>query len=97
MANNFNFTEPGYTPTSYDFMFGGEEVFSVLAGTNNNFTAIWADANAGLSTGRLYVSSPSAFSVLEMTDRTLIDAYSTTVKGAANEYLQQEDVIDINI
>jgi len=70
---------------------------AVLAGTDDNFTAIWADANTSSTSGRLYVSSPSAFSVLEMTDVTLVDAYSTTVKGAANEYLQQEDVVDINI
>jgi hypothetical protein len=96
-ANNFNFTESGYTPTSYDFQFGAEEIFNVLAGTNNNFVAIWADVNTSLTSGRLYVSSPSNFSVLEMTDRRLVDAYSTTIKGAANEYLQQEDVVDINI
>jgi len=70
---------------------------AVLAGTDDNFTAIWADANTSSTSGRLYVSSPSDFSVLEMTDGTLVDAYSTTVKGAANEYLQQEGVIDINI
>ena len=97
MANNFNFTEPGYAPTSYDFLFGTIETFSVLAGINNNFVAIWAEADASLTSGKLYVSSPSDFSILEMTNRTLVDAYSTTTKGAAGEYLQQEDVVDINI
>ncbi len=70
---------------------------TVLAGTNDNFTAIWADANTSLTSGQMYIASPSALSVINITNKTLIDAYTTTIKGAANEYLQQEDVVDINI
>lgn len=70
---------------------------TVLAGTDDNFTAIWVDADASLTAGRMYTASPSALSVINITDKTLVDAYTTTRKGAANEYLQQEDVVDINI
>jgi hypothetical protein len=65
--------------------------------TANNFTAIWADADTSISGGQMYVASPSALSVINTASKTLVDIYSATVKGAANEYLQQEDVVDINI
>ena len=32
MANNFNFTESGYTPTSYDFLFVVLEIFYFVGG-----------------------------------------------------------------
>jgi len=98
MAYNFNFTDSGYVPDNYDFDFGAEEVvtiYNVLAGINNNFTAIWADADAGLYTGKIYIASLAAFSIVN--DTVLIDYYTTTHKGAVNETLEQNDIKDINI
>jgi len=98
MAYNFNFTDSGYVPDNYDFDFGPEEeitTYNVLAGTNNNFTSIWADPDASLSNGKFYVASPEAFSIVN--DTVLVDYYTTTHKGAANEVLEQDDIKDINI
>ncbi len=98
MSYNFNFIDSSYTPSSYDFDFGAEEVFviyNVLAGVNNNFTAIWADADAGLYSGRIYIASPAAFSIVN--DTLLVDYYTTTHKGVANETLEQDDIKDVNI
>ena len=98
MAYSFNFTESDYIPDSYDFDFGAEEeitVYSVLAGVSNNFTSIWADVDASLSTGKIYIASPAAFSIVN--NNVLVDYYTTTFGGRANESLDQEDIIDINI
>jgi len=96
MAHNFNFTEGGYIPDSYDFDFGLDiHIYNVLAGASNNFTAIWADPTASLSTGKFYVASPAAFSIIDNT--LLVDYYTTTFGGRANETLIQNDIKDINI
>ncbi len=96
MPNNFNFTESGYTPTSYDFNFYTAGVaYTVLAGTNNNFTAVWADLTTSLTTGKIYIASSAAFSILN--SAVLVDYYTTTHSGGANEALDQNDIIDINI
>ncbi len=96
MANNFDFIESGYVPDSYDFDFTSESfVYNVLAGTSNNFTAIWADPTTSLSTGKMYIASPAAFSVVDST--VLVDYYTTTHSGAGEEVLQREDIKDINI
>jgi hypothetical protein len=101
MAYNFNFTDTGYIPNNYDFDFNPlpqPEVittYNVLAGASNNFTAIWADADASLSTGRLYIASRAAFSIVN--DTVLVDYYTTEHKGAAGEALEQNDIKDINI
>ncbi len=96
MAHNFDFTESGYTPTSYDFNFGLDiPVYYVLAGTSNNFTAIWADSTTSLSTGKIYIASSAVFSIVD--SAVLVDYYTTTHSGGANEALDQNDIIDINI
>jgi len=96
MAHNFNFTEGGYIPDSYDFDFEGEsDIYNVLAGISNNFIAIWADADASLSNGKFYVASLAAFSIVN--DTALFDYYTETHAGATNETLEQDDIIDINI
>lgn len=102
MATNFNFTESGYVP-SYNFNFGLDWVpsyFHILAGTSNNFTAIWADEDASMDNSKkMYVASASAFSVVVLNDpdSVLFNYYTTTHSGAGNEALTQEDIKDINI
>ncbi len=96
MPNNFDFTESGYTPTSYDFNFYTlVYAYTVLAGTSNNFTAIWADPTTSLTTGKIYIASPAVFSIVD--SAVLVDYYTTTHSGAGNESLNQDDIIDINI
>lgn len=95
---NFNFTEGGYTPTSYDFNFGATtNIFNILGGTINSFVAVWADPTASLTNGKIYVSSQSAFSVINMVDNTLYDYYTTSHKGRGNETLESDTVIDLNV
>ena len=70
-------------------------VYNIIMGGNNNFTAIWADPTAGLHNGRVYIASPAAFSIINNT--VLIDYYTTTFGGRANETLTQDDIKDINV
>ena len=96
MAHNFNFNQPGYISNNYNFNFYTPIItYSILAGVSNNFTAIWADSDASLSNGKFYVASPAAFSIVN--DTLLVDYYTTTHPGAANETLEQNDIKDINI
>jgi len=96
MAHNFNFDQPGYIPNNYNFNFYTPVItYDVLAGTSNNFTAIWADPDANLSTGKIYIASSAAFSIIDNT--LLVDYYTTTFGGRANETLIQNDIKDINI
>ncbi len=96
MAHDFDFTESGYIPISYDFDFYTPIAsYTILAGTSNNFTAIWADPTTSLTTGKIYIASSSAFSIVDST--VLVDYYTTTHSGGANEALNQDDIVDINI
>jgi hypothetical protein len=95
MPNNFDFSESGYTP-SYDFNFGLGNSFYILAGTSDNFIAIWADPTTSLTSGRFYVSSSDAFSVVESSDRSLYDFYTSSHAGRGGEALLSSDIVDIN-
>lgn len=75
-------------------------IYSVLCGTSTNYSAVWADSNANIRSGNLYVSttgSGSAFSVVNLENNVLIDCYSTTISGSYREALINENVADINI
>ena len=94
---NFNFTESEYTP-SYDFNFGETyNVYTILKGLTNNFVAIWADFDAGLNNGKMYVSSASAFSIVNLSDHSIEDWYSISHIGRANKSLEHEDIVDLNV
>jgi hypothetical protein len=93
---NFDFTQEGYSPTNYNFLFGWYNYY-LLKGISNNFTAIWADPRASINSGKMYVSSPEAFSIVNLTSKTIYDYYTTTHSGIRNEALQSNDVTDLYI
>jgi hypothetical protein len=93
---NFNFTNPYSIPDEYDFLFGWLTYY-LLKGTSNNFTAIWADPRASITSGKMYVSSPEAFSIVNITNKTIYDYYTTTHSGIRAEALQSNDVTDLYI
>jgi hypothetical protein len=98
MATNFNFLQSGYVPSS-DFNFGVESTtaYSILVGASNNFTAVWADSNAAFGAGKFYASSADGFSIVDLSDNSLYDAYTQTRKGRGNETLNSNDIVDINV
>jgi hypothetical protein len=104
--NNFDFGGESYSPLPpYVFNFGIDEQpvdnnRYVLFGSINNFVAIWADATASLTNGKMYASSSgpgASFNVVNLDTEALVDYYTTTHNGAFNEPLDQEDVVDINV
>jgi len=98
MSNNFNFTESGYTPNSYDFDFNpGYFMYNILSGTNRNFIAIWADPTANINTAKVYVGTNASFFVINLENKVLYDSYSLTKVGGFNESLDKEDIVDINV
>jgi len=101
---DFNFTnERTQLPeaTDVNFNFGPEIVIiarRILAGQSNNITAIWASPTASRSSGKMYITSTgsgAALSVIDLGAVSLYDRYTSTIKGRANETLDQDDPIDI--
>lgn len=98
MPTNFNFTESGYVPSStFDFGATAPNSYSILAGASNNFTSIWADTNASRSAGKMYISSGSAFTIIDLETKTVYDRYTQELKGRGNETLNTTGVVDLNV
>jgi len=95
MGYDFNFVDSGYV-VSYDFHFRSP-YHSILAGTSNNFIAIWADPDASMTNGKFYASTADATSVVNTADSSLYDAYTQTRAGRGNETLNSDDIVDINV
>jgi hypothetical protein len=99
MANNFNFTESGYSsgpPYNFDFSPPAAS-YSIIKGLTNDFSAIWADPDAGLSAGKMYIGLSGYFNVVNLSDQTIYDWYSTSHIGRGNETLDGSDIVDINV
>ena len=98
MSNNFNFTEFGYVPGSYDFDFSvGGFTYNILSGVGDNFVAVWADPTANIDTAKVYVGSDVSFFVIDLEKKILYDTYTTSKKGSFGESLSQENIVDINV
>lgn len=99
MPNNFNFTESGYVPgPPYDFDFSPPAPsYSIIKGNSNNFSAIWADTDAGLNAGKMYIGLEGYFNVVNLSDQTICDWYSTVHQGGAGVVLSESDIVDINV
>lgn len=99
MSYDFNFTESGYVPGApFNFNFAPPfEKYYILKGITNNFIAIWADPQASLTNNKMYVSSAAAFSVVDLENKDIDDYYTQSHVGRANEALEHEDIIDLNI
>ena len=99
---DFDFTEGGYTPPvdslAADFDFAPAGVYTILAGSSTDFTSIWAEPTADISTGRFQVASRgtgAALSIIIINDNTLYDYYTTTVSGRAEEALESNKIVDL--
>jgi len=97
----FNFKDATYKrpkqPLEFNFI---GNIFYILGGNSNNFTAIWADEKASRSSFKFYSASTghgASLSVVDLSTKQLVDFYTTSHTGAANEKLTSEDVVDINI
>jgi len=101
MSHDFNFTEGGYIPGNLNFDFSPPPTpptsYSILKGISNNFVAIWADLDAGLNNGKMYIGSQGYFQVVKLDDQTIYDWYSVSQKGRGNETLDNNDIVDINV
>ncbi len=98
----FDFDSGGYAAPSFGevpFRFNPlpSQLKYILAGTSNNFVAIWADATANLTNGKMYVSAQDAFSVVDLGDIALEDYYTETHAGRGGESLESNDIVDINV
>ena len=99
---DFDFTEGGYTPPAdsleADFSFIPAGVYLILAGVSTDFTSIWAEPDANLTTGRFQVGTRgtgAALSIINIPTNTLYDYYTTTVSGRAGEALDSNKTADL--
>jgi len=72
-------------------------IYNIIVGGNNNFTAIYADLNSAIGVGKLYIASSAVFSIVDLESKKLVDYYTTTFAGRANETLDQPNIKDINV
>lgn len=93
MANNFNFTESGYVPgLPYNFDFGPSvETYAVIKGSSNVFSSVWVWNN------KMYVSNSDALTIVDLNDNKVCDYYTKDHVGRANESLNGDNIVDINV
>lgn len=75
-------------------------VYNILSGTSVNYNSIWADSNANINTGKVYVATTgpgAAFSAVDLQRNVVVDTHTIDIKGAAGEFLDSEDIVDINV
>ena len=76
------------------------EIYRILAGTSQNFVAVWAEADANIENSRMYVASAgtgAAFSVINLESKTLFDSYTQLDGGNYEEPLEGENIKDISV
>ena len=74
--------------------------YNILSGTSLDYNSIWADINANINTGKFYVAttgSGAALSVVDLQLKTLADSYTLYNMGINKEFLNSEDIVDINV
>lgn len=88
---NFNFTEAGYSPDS-NFNFGvNVRIFNILMGESNNFISVWVYNN------KMFIGSNNCLNIVDLESNSVVDFYTTTYGGEANEELDTENILDINV
>ena len=105
MTTNFNFEAPIvlYIP-DYSFGPSGISYFYILQGSKN-LTSIWAEPTASFGSGRVFIASSSSLNIVnsdidatrDRFNSTLWDWYSTTISGRAEQALDSEGIVDINV
>ena len=97
---NFDFIDGSYIPGDYDFEFDPtifKTIYRVLKGTNDNFNSVWADADASLTNGKFYFTSPDMVQIVNLTTNKVWDYYTQDHGGRAQEKLNSDDIVDINV
>jgi hypothetical protein len=62
-----------------------------------DFVAVWASIDTTVSGGKIYISTPDNFSIIDLSDESILDYYTTTYTGIRGEVLQSNDVVDLYI
>lgn len=72
-------------------------LYNILRGcSTNNFVGVWADKDASLINGKFYVVGKGCFNIVEITNKSIYDYYTTTCSGRAQESLNYVEITDIN-
>lgn len=88
--NNLDFVGDEYVPgIPYDLEFYHGISYHILKGSSNYFSAVW------MANGRFMVSSLAALSIIDIDTNGVIDWYTTTFSGRAEEALTNTDIKDI--
>ena len=65
--------------------------FNIIKGPTNNFTAVWVKDN------KMYITSSGVLNVIDLSNNTLYDYYDQTIKGRADECLNNDNIIDVGV
>lgn len=101
MATDFHFIDYGYDPEPghvHDFYFWPEmPQYFVIKGDSDTFISIHASPNASISGGKVFISGPGHFTVVDLSDQGVLDWYSTDRAGRAGEVLDYYDITDVSV
>lgn len=104
---NFTFSTTASPPVLTDYYISGGylyftfweniSAYTILHAASDNYLAIWADSDASLNKGKIYVSTNGELSIIDMRNISLYDRYDVNNKGRGEEVLSSSNVFDINI
>ena len=75
-------------------------IYNTLSGTSSNYNSIWADSGANINTGKFYVTTTgngASLSIVDLQHSVVIDNYTLHTAGNSGDFLDSEDIVDINI
>ena len=105
MANlNFSTTSSPQALPDYEysgnylnfFFWDGISENRILYSLSDNYISIWAESDASLTNGKLYISTQGELSVINLSTNTLYDRYDMSNKGRGEETLL-DNIDDMNV
>lgn len=81
----------------FDTAYNSYTRYNIVLNSSSNFNAICADNTASMDNGTFQITTEDGFFIIDLKNKVLCDQYTTTVKGAANEILSQDDIVDLNV
>lgn len=71
--------------------------YTLTLGDTSNYVGIWAGPLASLNNGKFHLSTQDGLFIIDLKDKVLYDRYTQTIKGRANEFLEQDNIIDFTV
>ena len=81
----------------FDTYYTKYDRYNIVLNHSSNFNAVCADSTASMDNGTFQITTKDGLFVIDLKNKVVSDQYTTTMKGAANETIIQEDIVDLNV